>query len=201
MTRATLQHPKAVWVKRISAVVSITFLGRLIGFLYPVIVLRRLDSHAAGLAFFFINTGYFVVQPVSGGPAMAMVRPIAAASGDREQAQWLRAATTVLLPGIIFATTVALIVCLTSNAPVLPMLLMVVGLSADTMYFQLLTARSRYTAAATYRLIANIAQLAALLFVLTLGFRSVTLVVGIFARSYIFGFAAVEPRQRALIIL
>jgi O-antigen/teichoic acid export membrane protein len=199
MSTVVSPHTAAAWFRRISTVVSLTFLGRLIGFLYPVIVLRRLDSHAAGLAFFFMNTGYFVVQPVSGGPAMAMVRPIAAASNDDERAQWLRAAIKILGPGVAFSFAVALIVCLTSNAPVLPMILMVIGLSADTMYFQILTARSRYTVAANYRLIANIAQLIALLLVLALGFRSVTLIVGIFALSYGFGFVAVEPHQRALI--
>jgi O-antigen/teichoic acid export membrane protein len=199
MTTATARQTRLIWARRISAVVSITLLGRLIGFLYPVLVLRQLDSHAAGLAFFFINTGYFVVQPVSGGPAMAMVRPIAAASSDSERAQWLRAAGAILVPGVAFASTIALIVCVTSEAPAIPMLLMVVGLTADTMYFQLLTARSRYTAAAIYRLISNIAQLAALILIFSLGFHSVTLIVGIFALSYAFGFAVTEPHQRALI--
>jgi O-antigen/teichoic acid export membrane protein len=197
----TIGHTKAVWVRRISAVVSITLFGRLLGFIYPVLVLRHLNHDAAALAFFFINTGYFVVQPVSGGPAMAMVRPIAAASSNDEQAQWLRAAGKVLVPGVIFAAILAVIVCVTSNAPVLPMLLMVAGLSFDTMYFQTLTARTRYTAAATYRLIANVAQLLAIILVFAAGLQSVTLVVGIFALSYLFGFVGVEPRQRALIDL
>ncbi len=197
----TIGDSKAVWARRISAVVSITLCGRLLGFIYPVLVLRHLDHDAAALAFFFINTGYFVVQPVSGGPAMAMVRPIAASSSNDEQAQWLRAAGKILVPGVTFAAILAVIVCVTSDAPVFPMLLMVAGLSFDTMYFQTLTARTRYTAAATYRLIANIAQLLAIVLVFTMGLQSVTLVVGIFALSYFFGFAGVEPRQRALIDL
>ncbi len=198
MAVKTFTLGEKVWVRRISAVVAITMLGRLIGFLYPVLVLRQLDNSSAGLAFFFINSAYFVVQPVSGGPAMAMVRPIAASSNDDERAQWLRAAATITTPAIALALVVGVTVCVTSSAPVGPMLLMVVGLSADTMYFQTLTARYHYVAAATYRLISNIAQLAILVLVLALGFRSVPLIVGIFASSYAVGFAAVEWHQRTL---
>ena len=200
MTRS-LTLAEREWARRISGVLALTLLGRLIGFVYPVLLLRQLDNAAAGLAFFFVNSAYFVVQPVSGGAAMAMVSPIAAASTDDERAQWLRAAANAFVPGIALASVVAVIACVTTSAPVLPMLTMVVGLSVDTMYFQLLTARHRYTAAASYRLIANVAQLAALVFVLVLGFRSVTLVVAIFAFSYVVGFAAVEPGQQALIAL
>lgn len=190
---------ETAWARRIGLVLVITLLGRLIGFLYPVLLLRQLDNAAAGLAFFFINSAYFVVQPVSGGAAMAMVSPIAAASSDDERAQWLRAAASAFVPGIALASVVAIVVCVTSSAPILPMLAMVLGLTADTMYFQLLTARQRYVAAASYRLIANVAQLAALVAVLVLGFRSVTLAVVIFASSYLVGFVAVEPAQRVLI--
>jgi O-antigen/teichoic acid export membrane protein len=201
LTVRTVTRGEREWLRRISGVLVVTLLGRLIGFLYPVLLLRQLDNAAAGLAFFFINSAYFVVQPVSGGAAMAMVSPIAAASTDDERAQWLRAAANALVPGVMAAMAVAIFACVTSNAPVLPMLAMVLGLSADTMYFQLLTARHRYAAAATYRLISNVAQLAALVVVLALGFRSVTLVVAIFAFSYVVGFAAVEPGQRVLLSL
>jgi O-antigen/teichoic acid export membrane protein len=164
-------------------------------------VLRQLDSHAAGIAFFFINSAYFVVAPVSGGSAMAMVRPIAAAATDDARAQWLRAAATTVVPAVTLSLVVAVAICTTCNAPVLPMVLMVVGLSADTMYFQILTARHRYVAAAVYRLVANIAQLGALVLVLALDSHSVTLIVGIFALSYAFGLAAVELHGHTLLAL
>lgn len=198
MQATALEQRRTIWIRRISTVVAVTLLGRFIGFLYPVIVLRQLNIGAAGLAFFFINSAYFVVQPVSGGPAMAMVRPIAAASDEDERAQWLRAATVITMPAVALALIVGVTVCVTSGAPAAPMVLMVVGLSADTMYFQILTARYRYVAAATYRLIANVAQLVVLVLILTLGIRSVTLVVATFASSYFVGFAAVEWRQRTL---
>ncbi len=201
MSTTTLDRKTTTWLRRISAVVAFTMLGRLIGFLYPVLVLRQLSNSSAGLAFFFINSAYFVVQPVSGGPAMAMVRPLAAASSESERGQWLRAAVAITVPAVVLTTIIGVAVCLSSGAPVLPMLLMVAGLSADAMYFQILTARYRYVVAAIYRLIANVAQLAALVFVLALGFRSVTLVVGIFALSYFVGFAAAEWQQRTLIAL
>jgi O-antigen/teichoic acid export membrane protein len=188
------------WARRISLVVAITLLSRFVGFLYPVLVLRQLGPDAAGLVVVFLNSAYFFVQPV-GGPTMAMVGPIAAAPSDDERAQWLRAAMAALVPSVAFAVAFATVACITSRLPLLPMLLMVAGLSADTLYFQLLTARLRYTAAATYRLIANVAQLAALVLVVALGFESVTLVVGIFALSYVFGLAVVELRYRVLVAL
>ncbi len=196
-----LTRTERLWVQRITGVLGITLMSRFIGFLYPVLVLRELDRSAAGLAFFFINSAYFVVQPVSGGPAMAMVRPIAAASTDDERAQWLRAAAAAVMPGLGLALAVAVIACLTSGAPVWPMFLMVFGLSFDTMYFQVLTARHRYTAAATYRLLANIGQLMALVLVFAMGWHSIALVVGIFALSYGVGFAVVEAKQRILLRL
>lgn len=201
MAAAALERTPMMWLRRISAVIAVTLLGRLIGFLYPVLVLRQLDSHAAGLAFFFINTAYFVVQPVSGGAAMAMVRPIAAAASDDERAQWLRATAPTMVPGVALALIASLTVCLTSGAPWFPMLLMVVGLSADAMYFQILTARHRYVAAAVYRLVANIAQLAALLLVLAFDIHAVTLIVAIFALSCAAGFAVVELEERTLLDL
>jgi len=201
MAIRTLTFGERVWARRVSAVVAITLLSRFIGFLYPVLVLRDLDRPAAALAFFFISSAYFVIQPVSGGPAMAMVRPIVAAVTDDERAQWMRAAMAAVIPGIAVALTVAFAACVTSDAPLLPMLLMVLGLSADTMYFQLLTSRHRYATAATYRLIANVGQLAVLAAVLVLGSRSVTLVIAIFAFSYGFGIAVTEHRQRAVLTL
>lgn len=199
MAVATSNRTAARWARRVTAVTAITMFGRLIGFLFTALVLNHLDASDAGLAFFFINTAFFIVQPVSGGPAMAMVRPIAAASSDGERMSWLGAASVVLVPAVAVSFAVAAIACATSGAPVGPMLLMVACLSADAMYFQLLTARYRYTAAATYRLIANAVQLGALIIVLTGGIRSVNLIIAIFALSYLCGIAIVEPRQRVLV--
>jgi O-antigen/teichoic acid export membrane protein len=191
----------AVWVRRVSTVVLLTLLTRFVGFIYPVVVLRQLPAAAAGLAFFFINTAYFVVQPVSGGPATAMIRPVAAAKDDNARAQWVRAAFGVAVPGLVLSLVIGTVLCLTSSAPLLPMMVMVVGLSADIFYFQLLIARHRYAWAASYRLIANLGQLAVLLIMFAVGLRSVLAVVSIFAGSYAVGFVIAEWHERVLIDL
>jgi O-antigen/teichoic acid export membrane protein len=188
-----------LWARRVSLVVLLTLFTRLIGFVYLVVVLRTLPTAAAGLAFFFINTAYFVVQPVSGGPATAMIRPVAASLDDDARARWLRGALALGVPGIAASLAIGAVLCLTSSAPFLPMIVIVIGLSADIFYFQLLTARHRYASAAGYRLIANVAQLVVLVIVLAAGLRSVLGVVAIFAGSYVVGFAFVELRERALV--
>lgn len=192
---------RGVWARRVSAVVLLTFLTRLVGFIYPVLVLRELSPAIAGLAFFFINTAYFIVQPVSGGPATALIRPVAAAADDDARARWVRAALSLAVPGVAASLAIGTLLCLTSSAPMLPMVVIVLGLSADIFYFQLLTARHRYAWAASYRLIANLGQLAVLVIALAAGIRSVSVVVAIFAGSYLVGFAVVEPRERVLISL
>jgi O-antigen/teichoic acid export membrane protein len=192
---------QAVWARRVSAVVLLTSLTRLVGFAYPVVVLRQLPAAAAGLTFFYINTAYFMVQPVSGGPATALIRPVAAARDDDSRARWLRAALFLAGPGIAASLAIGVVLCVTSSAPLLPMIVIVVGLSADIFYFQLLTARHRYASAASYRLISNLGQLAVLAMALAAGLSSVLVVVAIFAGSYVVGFAVVEPRERVLISL
>jgi O-antigen/teichoic acid export membrane protein len=187
------------WSRRIGLVIALTLLTRLLGFVYPVLVLRELRPAAAGLAFFFINTAYFVVQPVSGGPATALIREVAGADDDDARARWLRAALVLGGPGLLLSLAIGATLCLTSSAPLLPMGVIVLGLAADIFYFQLLTARHRYGWAAGYRLISNVAQLVGLVLVLLAGVRSVTVVVAIFSGSYMIGFAAVEIRERALV--
>jgi O-antigen/teichoic acid export membrane protein len=190
---------QTLWAQRISGVVLLTLLTRLVGFIYPVVVLRQLPAASAGLAFFFINTGYFVVQPVSGGPATAMIRQIAVASDDDERAQWLRAALSLAAGGVALCIGIGATLCLTTSAPLFPMLVVILGLSADIIYFQFLTARHRYAWSAGYRLISNVAQLAVLLIALALGMSSVLLVVAVFAASYVVGFSIVEARERVFI--
>lgn len=201
MAATTITQTKTIWVRQLSTVVSLTLLTRLVGFLYPVVVLKELSASDAGLAFFFINTAFFVVQPVSGGPATALIRPVAAAANDTIRAQWVQAALKVAVPGVVLCWAIGVLLCLTSSAPLLPMLVIVVGLSADIIYFQLLTARHEYTWAAGYRLIANLAQLAILAVALMTGWRSVFGVVAIFAGSYGVGFVVVETQKRVLIDL
>ncbi len=189
------------WARKIGVVVGLTLLGRLLGFLFPVLIFRSVPAAAAGLVYFFVNSAYFVVQPVSGGPAMAAVRAIAAAKTESEEAEWLRAALFALLPAVGLAAVIAAVVAATASAPVVPMLVMVVGLSVDAMYFQILTARRHYQAAATYRLLANAAQLVVLSATLALGIHSVTILVSEFAMSSVLGCAVVETRMRTIEVL
>ena len=196
-----LNQRESIWMRRLGGVVVLTSLARLVGFIYPVVVLRQLPAKAAGLAFFFIITGYFVVQPVSGGPATALITPVAAAGDDNARAQWVRAAFGVAMPALALSLVIGVVLCLTSRAPLLPMMIMVVGLSADIFYFQLLTARHRYAWAASYRLIANVGQLVVLVIMLAAGIRSVLAVVTVFAGSYAVGFVVAESHERVLVNL
>jgi O-antigen/teichoic acid export membrane protein len=180
---ARLKRP----VRTATAVVGLTLVGRALGFLFPVLILREFDTQAAGLAYFLINTAYFVVQPISGGPAIAMIRPIAASGSEPEQAQWFHAATITVFPAVLISVLIGVLLCLTSAAPVPPMLILIAGLTTDAMYFQLLTAHRRYVEAATYRLVANVAQLLALLAMLFVGLHSVIGAVIIFSSSYLAG--------------
>lgn len=125
---------------------------------------------------------------------MAVVRPLAAASDDADRADWIRVALRAAVPAVALSVAIGVPLAVSADASWLAMTYLVLGLSADAMYFQILTGRRRYMTATVYRLVANVAQLAITVALLVAGVRSVHVFLGVFGGSYVLGMAAVELR-------
>jgi O-antigen/teichoic acid export membrane protein len=144
-----------------------------LGFLFPFVLAHGVSKLDFALVYFFINTGFFVAEPVLTGYPTALIHFIAL--HRRSRAAWV---TSALLGGI----------------PLVVLSFMVTGLTIDAYYFAALQGLRRFPLLPVYRGSANLTQLLLLLAAIEAGLVSVAVAIAIYSLVYLVPITVLEAR-------
>jgi O-antigen/teichoic acid export membrane protein len=170
-------------------------LSRGLGFLFPVVLARAIAKHDFGTVYFFIGTGFFVAELVLTGFPTAMTR-FMAAEGSR--GAWLSSALTGGGPLLVVSLVAGEALAIAAHASPGLMSMVVIGLTIDAYYFALLQGLRRFKLLASYRVSANLAQIALLVGAIALGIDSTAVAVAIYSFVYVVPIAAIELLRHPL---
>jgi O-antigen/teichoic acid export membrane protein len=165
---------------------------RALGFLFPLVLAHGLSKADFALVYFFINTGFFVAEPVLTGYPTALIHFVAL--HHRARAAWLTSALLGGIPLLLLSITVGELMAKSADAPPVLMSVVVVGLTIDAYYYSALQGLRRFPLLPTYRGSANLTQLLLLLAAIESGMVSVPLAVGIYSLVYLVPIIVLEAR-------
>jgi O-antigen/teichoic acid export membrane protein len=163
-----------------------------LGFLFPLVLARGLSKPDFALAYFFINTGFFVAEPVLTGYPMALIHFVAL--HRRSLATWVLSALLGGIPLLVLSITVGEAMARGTHAPPGLMSVVVVGLTVDAYYYATLQGLRRFPLLPMYRGGANLAQLLLLLAAIQLRLGNVAVAVAVYSLVYLLPIALLEAR-------
>jgi len=171
-----------------------TLIARALGFLFPIVIAHAASKNDFASVFFFINTGFFVSELVLTGYPTALARAVAAEKHAALRGTWLSASAVGGLPLLALSITAGEILTLAVNAALFPMVMVVVGLTFDAYYFQLLRGLSEFRLLVTYRISANAIQILLLILLIAAGAASVATLVALYSFVYLIPMLWIELR-------
>ena len=175
---------------------SLVLVGEIItrgvGFLFPLLLAHGTSKPVFALVYFFINTGWFVAEPVLTGYPTALIHFLAL--HRQRPAAWAISALIGGIPVLILSIAVGEAMAKGGNAPLGLMSIVVVGLSIDAYYFAALQGLGRFWLLPVYRGSANIIQLLLLIAAIRLGIASEAVAVTIYSFVYLIPILGFEAR-------
>ena len=192
----------AVWLRTITSgsgllsKASLVLVGEIItrgvGFLFPLVLAHGTSKPVFALIYFFINTGWFVAEPVLTGYPTALIHFLAL--HRQRPAAWATSALIGGIPLLFLSIAVGEAMAKGANAPLGLMSIVVVGLSIDAYYFAALQGLGRFRLLPVYRGSANIIQLLLLIAAIRLGRASEAVAVTIYSFVYLIPIIGLEAR-------
>jgi len=155
------------------SLVSGTLVARLLAYVFMLLMARGLTRAGFGALVIITASGLVLSNPVTNSFPFALARFLPLANGDERDRVVQRAAlgTSVFL---VLMIPFAILAAQIGSVPVWPLLVVTAGLSVDGLYFGILQGLQEINVMASYRVVANGAQLVIAITLLAFGVRSPT---------------------------